>query len=614
MKTCTTAALLTAAALMLCSLAVAVPLDCPINRHADWEIIAGKNISQLLINIKLSNGSCVEVHDQGTPTTFTTSRARGCTFCIEGHCVPVPRLPSPPTCDSVQGPDCGQYFTAKGNRAAPCADANPLLSSLSLAGKKSDIHVGLLDGVKQQFGHAYSVNIDQMRLEQSLWRLETLAAHLIDGHGGLESQPLLLSNIVGHVAEPLLELSDGLKICASIESVAPEQQQLNEVAGTMSCGAFGGSGSCGGGGGVGGGGGGGSIGMPGGFAAPRRYADRGFFDPFCMPVEKQPVRAQLLFQSRDHIGLRKLTSRNRLNWCRHIVTCDETCVYCCGSQASYDKYLMRMRLAELLLLCLATAFSSCLTAALGLKTEDDKVFRVGAVLESGDTVLEIALRRAVEVANGVLDRSKNLHGYRLVPDIRRISDSDSFNASLEVCSLLETGVVAIVGPTSGQASEQVRSVCEYFAVPHIETNWNYRLPRPNHYTVNLSPHFETYSQALSDYIKTMVPATRTAVIYDDPDSLLKFEGLLNAADSPVLVRQWAKRSGTYKYVMKELRAARISRFLVDIPVKKLVRFMIIDVNRVDLSDFQVIRGSNFSTLTLLPSVPPDAKYDRGPHR
>uniref|UniRef100_A0A1I8G515 PBPe domain-containing protein n=1 Tax=Macrostomum lignano TaxID=282301 RepID=A0A1I8G515_9PLAT len=198
------------------------------------------------------------------------------------------------------------------------------------------------------------------------------------------------------------------------------------------------------------------------------------------------------------------------------------------------------------------------------------------------------------------------------------------------CSLLETGVVAIVGPTSGQASEQVRSVCEYFAVPHIETNWNYRLPRPNHYTVNLSPHFETYSQALSDYIKTMVPATRTAVIYDDPDSLLKFEGLLNAADSPVLVRQWAKRSGTYKYVMKELRAARISRFLVDIPVKKLVRFMIIakemnmtseynsyiftawDVNRVDLSDFQVIRGSNFSTLTLLPSVPPDAKYDRGP--
>ncbi|PAA69975.1 hypothetical protein BOX15_Mlig012594g1 [Macrostomum lignano] len=69
----------------------------------------------------------------------------------------------------------------------------------------------------------------------------------------------------------------------------------------MSCGAFGGSGSCGGGGGVGGGGGGGgSIGMPGGFAAPRRYADRGFFDPFCMPVENSRCEPSCYFNPFVH--------------------------------------------------------------------------------------------------------------------------------------------------------------------------------------------------------------------------------------------------------------------------------------------------------------------------
>ena len=35
-----------------------------------------------------------------------------------------------------------------------------------------------LNGVKQQLGHARSLDVDEMRLEESLGRLEALASHL----------------------------------------------------------------------------------------------------------------------------------------------------------------------------------------------------------------------------------------------------------------------------------------------------------------------------------------------------------------------------------------------------------------------------------------------------
>lgn len=69
---------------------------------------------------------------------------------------------------------------------------------------------------------------------------------------------------------------------------------------SMSCGAFGGAGTCGGGGGGGLGGGGGTLGPPGGFSMARRCADRGFFDPFCMPVEKPKCEPSCYFNPFVH--------------------------------------------------------------------------------------------------------------------------------------------------------------------------------------------------------------------------------------------------------------------------------------------------------------------------
>ena len=40
------------------------------------------------------------------------------------------------------------------------------------------VNVGRLDGVEEQFGHAHSLYVDEMRLEEDLWCFETLSTKL----------------------------------------------------------------------------------------------------------------------------------------------------------------------------------------------------------------------------------------------------------------------------------------------------------------------------------------------------------------------------------------------------------------------------------------------------
>ena len=58
-------------------------------------------------------------------------------------------------------------------------------------------------------------------------------------------------------------------------------------------------------------------------------------------------------------------------------------------------------------------------------------------------------------------------------------------------------------------------------------------------------------------------------------ALLKYEELLNNFKDFILVHQWRRQQGNYMYVLKRLRAAKIQRFLVDIPYWKVKQFLII---------------------------------------
>ena len=40
------------------------------------------------------------------------------------------------------------------------------------------VNVSRLDGVEEKFGHTHSLYVDEVRLEEDLWRLKTLTAKL----------------------------------------------------------------------------------------------------------------------------------------------------------------------------------------------------------------------------------------------------------------------------------------------------------------------------------------------------------------------------------------------------------------------------------------------------
>ncbi|PAA92177.1 hypothetical protein BOX15_Mlig030089g10 [Macrostomum lignano] len=270
---------------------------------------------------------------------------------------------------------------------------------------------------------------------------------------------------------------------------------------------------------------------------------------------------------------------------------------------------------------------------------------IGAILESDDPVSELALKTGIEEANQYLSSSRTLAGVSLMASIRKIDRFDSFRASSEACQLMQQGVLAVVGPPSPVASQQVRSVCEHLAVPFIETAWHHRgggggggLEGDNEgpYSVNLNPDYRTFGRAILDYVRAIGDWDLAknegshggvAIVYKDPDTLLKFEPLLNAVQVPVLLRQWRRQAGTFQYVMKELRSAKVYKILVDIPTSEILRFVSIaklmnmtttyhsyiftswDAQRIDLSKYQLIKSANMSTLSLMPILRSNERYN-----
>mmetsp|Transcript_21848 Transcript_21848/g.70332 ORF Transcript_21848/g.70332 Transcript_21848/m.70332 type:complete len:258 (-) Transcript_21848:182-955(-) len=101
------------------------------------------------------------------------------------------------------------------------------------------VDVRCLDHIKHQVRHARCLNIHKSGVEQRLWGLESLAAHL-DGtavrksvvlhqHCCVQSQLSLLLHIVRHKAQLLFQLPHRLKVRRPVERVPAPQQQLDHV-------------------------------------------------------------------------------------------------------------------------------------------------------------------------------------------------------------------------------------------------------------------------------------------------------------------------------------------------------------------------------------------------
>ncbi|XP_064105620.1 LOW QUALITY PROTEIN: glutamate receptor ionotropic, kainate 2-like [Macrobrachium nipponense] len=238
------------------------------------------------------------------------------------------------------------------------------------------------------------------------------------------------------------------------------------------------------------------------------------------------------------------------------------------------------------------------------------VIRVGGLFDLKDDGQEAALRYAVDSVNS--DSTLLAHA-RLSAQIENIPYSDSFRGSRKVCSLLKTGVAAILGPQSGQTSAHVQSICDALEIPHIENRWDFRLTR-DAYSVNLYPHPSTLGQAYMDVLKSL-GWKKFCIIYESNNGLIRVQELLKDHSFTISLRQ-LPLSQDYRPMLKEAKKAGVTHVVLDVKRENIFRvlkqaqqigmmtsyhnyfFTSLDLHTVEVEDFRH-GGTNITSMRIV---------------
>lgn len=116
----------------------------------------------------------------------------------------------------------------------------------SLVETGAHIDISALDGVEEQLGDTGLINIHQVRLEEAFGGFKALAADAddatigkgvgLDKDGCVFGELLVQLEIVGHIAELLLDLAHGFEIGGTVQGITATEQEGDEVTGDITTG------------------------------------------------------------------------------------------------------------------------------------------------------------------------------------------------------------------------------------------------------------------------------------------------------------------------------------------------------------------------------------------
>lgn len=160
--------------------------------------------------------------------------------------------------------------------------------------------------------------------------------------------------------------------------------------------------------------------------------------------------------------------------------------------------------------------------------------RVGALFGPNESQQELVFRRAFN------DINKN-HSFFLtpkslfVPKVENLTRDDSLAADQKACSLLMTGVVAILGPLNGAASQHIQAICDSLEVPHIEIKPDLVLRRDD-LAINLYPSYDVLARAYIDLIQAW-NWTSFAVVYESNEAMIRLQDIFKEL-SGLYAKKW----------------------------------------------------------------------------
>lgn len=173
--------------------------------------------------------------------------------------------------------------------------------------------------------------------------------------------------------------------------------------------------------------------------------------------------------------------------------------------------------------------------------------------------------KAFSVAIEDVNHDRILAPHQLEADPKHVEADNEFETQKTACGLLENGVVALVGPTTGRSADHLQSLCDSKEIPHLEARWDVTHRRES-ILVNLHPYPEMLSRLYVDIVTTWGWKTFT-VLYEHESGLARVAGLLREHDHRTIhvkVRQLDERGvGNYRPVLTEAKYAGETHFVID---------------------------------------------------
>ncbi|RZC36839.1 Lig chan, ANF receptor and/or SBP bac 3 domain containing protein [Asbolus verrucosus] len=137
------------------------------------------------------------------------------------------------------------------------------------------------------------------------------------------------------------------------------------------------------------------------------------------------------------------------------------------------------------------------------------------------------------------------------------------------CSLMEQGVVGILGPSLEHNSRTVQSICDEKDIPYLDVRW---VDEPRTPIINFYPSQSVLTQVYIDII-TAWGYKDFVILFDDTESLkrvARFLSMYEDKSHKIVLRQLDRyRSGDYSSVLKELRKSGATHFVLDCSLEVL---------------------------------------------
>lgn len=197
--------------------------------------------------------------------------------------------------------------------------------------------------------------------------------------------------------------------------------------------------------------------------------------------------------------------------------------------------------------------------------------KVGAIFGPKETQQELVFKIALDDINSNLDLVPRSS---FVPLTENITRDDSFDADRKACNLLKEGVVAILGPMSGTASQHVQAICDSLEVPHIEMKPDLVLRRDD-LAINLYPSYDVLARAYIDLIQAW-NWTSFAVVYESNEAMIRLQDIFKEL-SGLYAKKWTIK-------LFQLQSSTQFRDLFWSVKKSGENNIILDVNREHMFD------------------------------